>query len=390
MKSETLITNNNRYLFLNVKTIDARLSKKYRVLPYSQQIIKNENKIFDLIRYLGKKKQYNLLKKNYIDEKDKIKKEIMTQKKKEKSIENTNIINIKSFDADKININSPMSIMEGNLISQLINYCKNKKIKKQKLLEYKKKNKFIFKRPNVTQYSTLNTFFTKKNKNKNIIKLSKEIINKNKESSKNSSSFINNESSISKNDNKFSSIFSLFDEECPVDLESQNEFRKTINAICTKKYISKIKRNKKNLSSDNFFGIQNKKIKLEGNKEQKLILKHKKLSKLFFTRLFKEENNLENNLNSINNNLLDIKNTNFLENYNTYNSINSLSARTLRIPNKNKYNNISQNFATFKKNIFEYPEVNKYIYGSSNPISLFKQLKKNISKNKKISKILKK
>ena len=79
-----------------------------------------------------------------------------------------------------------------------------------------------------------------------------------------------------------------------------------------------------------------------------------------------------------------------MENYNTYNSINSLSARTLRIPNKNKYNNISQNFATFKKNIFEYPEVNKYIYGSSNPISLFKQFKKNISKNKKISKILKK
>ena len=55
MKSES-ITIPNRYLFLKVKTIDAHLNKKYKVLPYSQHIIKNENKIFDLIKYLGKKR----------------------------------------------------------------------------------------------------------------------------------------------------------------------------------------------------------------------------------------------------------------------------------------------------------------------------------------------
>ena len=383
MKSES-ITITNRYLFLKVKTIDAHLNKKYKVLPYSQHIIKNENKIFDLIKYLGKKKEYNLLKKNYLEEKNKIKKEIMVQKKLEKTAENTNIINIKTFDADKININSPMSIMEGNLITHLINHCKIKKIRNQKILEYKQKNKFVFKRPNITHYTTVNNFFSKKNKNKNNFPKNNY---KNKELSKNNSSIINNESNEkNNNDNKFStkkfsSIFSLFDEEYPADIESQNEFRKTINAICTKKY-NKLNRNKKYFSCDNFFGIQNKKIKLEGNKEQKLKLRHKKLSKLFFSKLFQEENNLVDNLNSINNNLLDIKSTNYYENYKTFNSLNSLSARTLRIPRKNRYSSINENFTTFKKNIFEYPEVNKYIYGSRNPMTIFNRLKNNKNKNK--------
>ena len=150
-------------LFLKIKSINNPLNKRYKILPYSQQIIGNENNIFDLIRFQGNKKKFNQFKSIYTEERNKIKKEILIHQKKEKIFKNSNVINIQTFDADKINIHSPMSIMEGNFISGLIQYCKNKKIKNKKILEYKKKNKFVFKRASVTQDFHLKNFSPKKN-----------------------------------------------------------------------------------------------------------------------------------------------------------------------------------------------------------------------------------
>ena len=44
-------------LFLKIKSINNPLNKRYKILPYSQQIIGNENNIFDLIRFQGNKKK---------------------------------------------------------------------------------------------------------------------------------------------------------------------------------------------------------------------------------------------------------------------------------------------------------------------------------------------
>ena len=156
----------NRNIFFEIKNINSPLNKKYKILPYSQQIIKNENNIFDLIYYKGNPKKYNYLKNLYTTEQNNIKREILIQSKNDKKYKNSNIINIKTFDADKINIHSAISILEGNLISGLINYLKNKKSNQAKMVEYKRKNKFVFKRPSLTLKENLglNKFF---NKNKN-------------------------------------------------------------------------------------------------------------------------------------------------------------------------------------------------------------------------------
>ena len=180
MDSDLSITN-RKFLFLNIKSINSPLNKKYKILPYSQKIIRNENNVFDLIHFLGNKKKYNQLKKIYTDEQNKIKKEILIQKKKEKFYKNPNIINIKTFDIDKINIHSPMSIMEGNFISGLIQYSKNKQKKMKKMTEHNKKNKFVFKRASTAQDLTLNNYFRKKNRNsikgENKMNLLKDINN---------------------------------------------------------------------------------------------------------------------------------------------------------------------------------------------------------------------
>lgn len=383
MNSDLSITP-HQFLFLNIKSINSPLNKNYKILPYSQKIIKNENNVFDLIHFLGNAKKFNQLKKIYSDEKNRIKKEILAQKKKEKFFKNSNIINIKTFNADKINIHSPMSIMEGNFISGLIEYKNNKQKKKKKILDFQKKNKFVFKKPS----QTLNNFFRKKNRislkdNNLFLEENKDVSNVNSISDINNNSQNNTiveqtndlkqDNKITNNGNKSKySIFNLFNEEYPETIEDKNEFRKTINSIFYRAY-NKLNKDKKSLSADNFFGIQSKKIKLEGNKNQILNLRHKKLSKLFFSKLFKEENKIVGNLNQINNNLINIKYSNYLEEMNTINIINSHTFRTPK--KKNIYKKIKENLNSFHKNIYEFPEVNKYIYGSRNPLSIFSKLK---------------
>ena len=394
MDSDLSITN-RKFLFLNIKSINSPLNKKYKILPYSQKIIRNENNVFDLIHFLGNKKKYNQLKKIYTDEQNKIKKEILIQKKKEKFYKNPNIINIKTFDIDKINIHSPMSIMEGNFISGLIQYSKNKQKKMKKMTEHNKKNKFVFKRASTAQDLTLNNYFRKKNRNSikgenkmNLLKDINNFVEDNKDISDISNSNNTNsktdiksnkinglreESKNSDNYNKlrFSSIFNLLDEEYPESVENKNEFRKTINSIFFRSY-NKLNRDKKSLSAENFFGIQSKKTKLDGNKDQILNLRHKKLSKLFFSKLFNEENKIVGNLNEINNNLINLKYSNHAENLKNFNTV---STHTFRTHRKNVYKTIKENLTTLHKKIYEFPVVNKYIYGSRNPLSLFSKLK---------------
>jgi hypothetical protein len=66
------------------------------------------------------------------------------------------------------------------------------------------------------------------------------------------------------------SIYDFFmDDDFTPSLESKNEFRKTINSIFYRSY-NKLSKDKKSLSADNFFGIQSKKIKVDGNYRPKI------------------------------------------------------------------------------------------------------------------------
>ncbi len=375
MKENSLMTPPRKYIFLSMNQINFPINKKYRILPYTTKIIKNENNVFDLIHYLGNKKKYFQLKEIYEEAKNNIKKRMLLDKKKEKKYIISNKINIKTFDFDKINVHSPISIMEGNFISGLIDYCKYKKKKEEKILKLKQKNKFVFKKPKLNQDSVVKA---NKNKRKTISYLC--IGNKNTEEEKKTNNEILNDSKTSNLDNqfKFCSINSI--EDVPMSLENRNELRKIKKSILLKNY-NKLNKDKKSLSADNFFGIQSKKIKLDGNyKEQNLNLKHKKITKLFFSKIFKEENNIENNLKDINNDLIDIKFTNFIDNtnilFNDNNLIsNSKTLNNFHTPRKNKFKYLKENLTTFKKSIYEFPEVNKYIYGTRNPLKLFSKLK---------------
>ena len=355
----------NRNIFFEIKNINTPLNKKYKILPYSQQIIKNENNIFDLIYYKGNPKKYNYLKNLYTTEQNNIKREILIQSKKDKKYKNSNIINIKTFDADKINIHSAISILEGNLISGLINYLKNKKSNQAKMVEYKRKNKFVFKRPSLTLKENLglNKFFNK-NKN-NFFTDDKKDISNNTSINKNENEELNNESKM-----KFNSIYNILDEN-NMDIKTKNELQKTMNTFYSSKYRT-LNKDKKYLSSDNFFGIQSKKIKIKGTKEQKLNLRRKKLSKLLFSKLFKEENKIMSNLNEINNDLIDFKNSN---NFNISDSQTLNIENTFHTPRNNKYKSVNEILTSFHKNIYQFPKINKFICGSKNPGKIFSKPK---------------
>ena len=367
MNSDISITP-RQSLFFGIKNINSPLDKKYRILPYSQQIIKNENNIFDLIYFKGNQKRFNQLKNTYIEERNKIRKEYFTQKQKEKIFKSSNIININTYDEEKINIHSPISVMEGNFMSNLIQYCKNKKKRIQKLIEYKKKNKFVFKikRPSLTQNLFFNNNRSKIKNRKGLFELLKNLSEENKIISNNSLTNSINNSEKNNNEN-FSSINNILIEDDSLSPSKNNEFRKTINTIFSKTY-NKLNKDKKSLSANNFFGIQNKKIKLIGTKEQKMDLKHKKLSKLFFSKVFKEENNIVKKLNEINNDLLDFK-------YNSHYFDNETDNIFTTPKRKNNYKRINENLTSLHKQLYEFPETNEYIYGSRNPTTIFSKSK---------------
>ena len=360
MNSDLLIPS-HKPIFFNIKSINSPLNKKYRILPYTQKILDNENKVFDLIHYLGNQKKFNQLKNIYTEEQNQIKKEIFVQKNKEKFFKNSSVINIETFDTNKINIHSPMSILEGNFISGLIHHSKNKQKKRNKMIEFKKRNKFLFKRAAMSY----DNFFNRKKIN---LKQNVGLVEENKEISDNS--VYNKEITKLKKRLNHASIINLLDEELPDNLENKKEYRKTINSIFFRPY-NNLTKDQKSLSTDNFFGIQSKKIKINGNKLQILNLKHKKLSKLFFSKLFKEENKIIDNLNEINNNILDMKHS-----YHSDNTVNGFSYSTFRTPRKhNNYKAIKENLTSFQKNIYEFPVVNKFIYGSRNPLTIFSKTK---------------
>ena len=362
MKSLSLTPNDNIFLGINV---NFPLSKKYQILPYTQQIIKNENNIFDIIYYKGNKKKFNYAKNMYITEKSKINKQILTQSKKDKIFKSSKIINIKTFDLDKIDVNSPLSLFEGNFISSLIRHLNNKKMSQEKMLEYKKKNKFVFKRPSLSlKKNIILNNFVNNNKNNFISEENKMISNNN--------SYIENNKEILINDSKinFSSINNLLDNDT-MDIKTKNEFNRTINSILSKPNHT-LNKDKKSLSSINFFEIQSKKIKLKGSKYQNMNLKSKKLSKLLFSKVFKEENKIVNNLNEINNNLIDFKYSN---NLNTNDTQTSNIDNNFLTPRNNKYKKINEILTSFHKSLYKFPVINKFIYGSKNPRTIFSKSK---------------
>ena len=352
-------------IFLELKNINSPLDKKYKILQYSQQIIKNENNIFDLIYYKGNKKKFNYVKNIYTTERSKIKKQILTQSQKDIIFKSSNIINIKSFDLDKINVHSNASLFEGIFISGLLRHLENKKINQAKILEYKKKNKFVFKRPSLSLKKdlALNKFFLKNKKN--FTSEENKVLSNNNSSIDNNREKLNSETKID-----FSSVKDLFDNDS-MDVNTKNEFRKTMNSIFCRPYHT-LNKDKKNFSSVNFFDIQSKKLKMNGIKDQKMNLKHKKLSKLLFSKVFKEENKIVNNLNEINHNLIDFKHT---KNFNSNDSKIVNIERNFLTPRNNKYKNINEVLTSFHKSLYRFPVINKFIYGSKNPKIIFSKSK---------------
>ena len=89
--------------------------------------------------------------------------------------------------------------MEGNFISGLIDYCKYKKNREEKILKLKQKNKFVFKKPKLNNYDF--RVKTNKNKRKTINYLC--IGNKHAEEEKKANNENLNDSKTSNLDNQF-------------------------------------------------------------------------------------------------------------------------------------------------------------------------------------------
>ena len=365
MESISLTPKDNVFLGINV---NSPLSKKYNILPYTQQIIKNENNIFDIIYYKGNKKKFNYIKNIYINEKSKIKNQILTQSKKDKIFKSSKIINIKTFDLDKISVHSPLSLFEGTLISGLIRHLNNKKIAQKKILENNKKNKLVLKRPSLSlkKNITLNNFLNKKQNN--FFSEENKIISNNNSYIENNNETLNNDSKIN-----FSSINNLFDNDA-MDIKTKNEFQKTINTIFSRPFPT-LNKDKNSLSSINFFEIQSKKIKIKGTKDQKMNLKRKKLSKILFSKLFKEENKIVNNLNEINSDLIDFKYSNHSNNSNITDNQTLNMNNNFHTPRNNKYKKMNEILTSFHKNLYKFPIINKFIFGAKKPRTLFNKPK---------------
>ena len=80
-----ILTTPRKFVFLGLQSINKPINKKYKILPFSQQIIGNENKVFDLIYLLGNnKKNYIQLKDIYEKEQYNLRQQIIKQKSKKK------------------------------------------------------------------------------------------------------------------------------------------------------------------------------------------------------------------------------------------------------------------------------------------------------------------
>ena len=142
-----------------------------------------------------------------------------------------------------------------------------------------------------------------------------------------------------------------------------NSFNNTIN--------NEREHNSSNPSSNSKNKNKNKRKKLSNNEENKKVFNE------LLCNIAKEENKIKNEVNNINNNLLDIKFKKYINSINYYQNITKTKPKKRKYKSlinkseKNKYRKIAENLSHYKKGLYNYAQVNKYIYGSKNPLKVF-------------------
>jgi len=420
---KTYIKKNKKYesLFINTKEINSSLVKEYNALNFINPKLKNESRVFDLINLLGNKKEFLNLKAIYENENRKINRDIITHRQVKQNLLNFNTVNIHSFDKKKINSDNPIQLStEDNFIMKMIKYNNKKHRKKfNKNFGYFKPSlsqedmlrKYIINNSKKCKSNIRNNIFEKlyrnkykfeKYKNKKIkletndpVKIIDNLINNyekkhalnnpNNPNINNNNNQINNKNKnankgkIIKNQRRYNSLInlnqgskSLYKSNSVKSINSEND--KNIGSIKKKslfspKYPNKELKITKSLSCDEFPNIPSKnEIKLD-------------LSNINdFQTIFKEENKIKSDSEEISNNLLDIKFEKYFNKIKIYNSVlkkKFLKAKKRHDLPKNKkeksrYVNIKENLSQYKKGLYDYAIVNKYIYGSRSPIAVFR------------------
>lgn len=414
--------NNNKIqyksLFINTKEINTPLGKEYNILHYISPKLKNENKVFDLIHNLFDKKEFLKLKQAYDSEKKKINKQIITHRnKKEKSIK-FNSVNINSFDKSKMKLDLPHLTIEDNFMIKIIQFSnKKKKLLNKKVLD-KKKKKYLNLKYCLSQ-NDMHIKYTTENTNKNTIykitnknplvnnfisnenikneNLTKQDNNNKTQNTLNSYNDLNNykslssfsSNSIQNNNNKHKNIIigtrspsktaNLFHSKNKLNINKKcfscTDFlfkQKNMNSDSKKIISSNILNSNKNEESLNENTNDNNKYNFSCNKN----LDYNKAFNEIYSSFFEGENQLLKDTKEINNNLLEIKYKKYFNNIDIYNNVvKSISKKRKKKNRVNKlkknYKKISENLARYKRGLYDYPEVNEYIYGSRNPIKVF-------------------
>jgi len=424
---KTNIKKNKKYesLFINTKEINSSLVKEYNALNFINPKLKNESRVFDLINLLGNKKEFLNLKAIYENENRKINRDIITHRQVKQNLLNFNTVNIHSFDKKKINSDNPIQLStEDNFIMKMIKYNNKKHRKKfnknfgyfkpslsqeDMLRKYIINNSKKYKsniRNNIFEKLYRNKYKFEKNRNKKIkletndpVKIIDNLINNYEKKhslnnpnnpNNNNNSQINNKNNKNKNENvnkgkliknqrRYNSLInlnqeskSLYKSNSVKSINSEND--KNIASIKKKslfspKYPNKELKITKSLSCDEFPNIpQKNEIKLD-------------LSNLNdFQTIFKEEKKIKSDSEEISNNLLDIKFEKYFNKIKIYNSV--LKKKFLKTKKrhdllmnkkeKSRYVNIKENLSQYKKGLYDYAIVNKYIYGSRSPIAVFR------------------
>ena len=424
---------NKKYesLFINTQEINSPLDKEYNALNFINPKLKNESRVFDLINLLGNKKEFLKLKESYETENRKINKDIITQKHVDQNLLNFNTVNINTFDKKKINSDNPIQLStEDNFIMNMIrhngkkhqkkynnNFNKNGHYFKSSLSQDDMLKKYNINNKRKYKNNIRNNIFEKLYKNKKLknkkklkeitdpVKIIDNLIdnyekthtlnnpNNHNINQTNNKNINENKGKIIKNQRRYNSLTNLNKENKSLyKSNSILSFNSTNgnNIASIKKQSSfspnfhdKIIKSSKSSSYDEFPNIQPKN---DMNFEFSNINE--------FQTIFKEENKIRNDSEEITNNLLDIKFDKYFNQIKVYtNVIKNKFLKTKKshdMPKnkkeKSRYVNLKENLSQYKKGLYDYAIVNKYIYGSRSPIAVFRG-NRNLPVNIKLKKI---
>ena len=407
-------------LFITTEDINAPLSKEYNIFHYISPKIKNENKVFDLINLLGNKKDFLLQKEIYETEKRKINKKIVTHKENRLEKINLNAVNINIFDKTKMNLELPQLTLEELFMIEMLKYSKNKKILNDKKEEEKRlkllNKKSLSQDDLLSKFSTENTnkYYIKTKRHKNFVKNKNLLFNYNNKSpiytnnhkvNANNSTKYNSDNNIKNENESYLTSKSKYMNNIPLKtvksfyLNNHSNLNKNKKSFSYNNFLDNIKKLnldfKLNLSSSNklsdnkienskennnsAFSNDNTKNKIKKMKSNKNKENNKIFKELYYN-FFNEENIIIKKINEINDNLLDFKFNKYLNKANIYsNVIQNKSKKTKnksplnksKKSKKNKYKKITENLNRYKKGLYDFPEVNKFIYGSKYPLKVF-------------------